>query len=305
MKTLLIGLTIWALPLVGLADEVIDAGTLGFDELFRHATRNGTSDLRRQNQQSANDELMARGAETLKYYLDHVHSQNIMYFVKIHELLAYPGSEKLNKESLVAVFKESLNSPHKETRRAALFYLARFDAPEGFQRWLVPHLDQEEDINLAMRLLGGWGAVDVAPRITRFLKSDDERRRVSAVIALGELGVKDTAPDIVEMLHDPYFTVRYAAVRSLVQLDARKAVRRALKEAVKNDDVIYLRHLIQAAGALQDRWSVSTLKTLCDHQDEGLRLDVERALYEIKHGASREDDQESLAEFLGLPVDTP
>ena len=286
------------------AEDRIDAEALSFEDLFYYAGQNPVTEVRRQNMNDANAELVRRGADTLRFYLDHAHIKNIWYVVKINDLMPRPDYEGVPADKALPIFKEALESPHKRTRRIALYYLMRYERPEGSLDWVVRHLDKDDDRNMAIRLLGEWGAVEQAERIGGFLKSLEERRRVSAVIALGDLQQEESVPLLIEMLKDDVFTVRFAASRALVEMDARKETREALNQAMEGSDVQYLRHLIQTAGALRDRRSIKSLRRLQDHQDEGVRYDVKRALHEIEHGPSADDpsDPESLAEALGAAI---
>ncbi|MFH1022345.1 MAG: HEAT repeat domain-containing protein [Planctomycetota bacterium] len=83
--------------------------------------------------------------------------------------------------------------------------------------------DETEEISAsAIVALGLMQATEYAPRIAKFLKSDQEKFRSAAIIALGLLQAKDQAEDIAQLLEDKRPEVQLAAANALAELGAKQ-----------------------------------------------------------------------------------
>ena len=94
----------------------------------------------------------------------------------------------------------------------------------------------------ALYALGWWGDPSVVPMIRRVLPQLDERGRIGAVSALGNLGTAAAVSEIAEHVTDRSEQVRKTAVLALRRVASAKA-RQKLREVASTDPVKWVREL--------------------------------------------------------------
>ena len=189
-----------------------DPATATFDELFFNAQRYATTPERRERKELSRQELKARGADSLSFYVEHAGVDNSWYF-----MLADEEVSLLPPEVGVPVLLRELDSRQPKAAETAAFFLGRYDRPEYAAR-LLPLLDNEDTAGVAVRTLGHWKIRDAVPLIAGYLHHPKERRRIGAANALRHIADPRAAPSLIEALGDPVFTVRKAAARALVAI---------------------------------------------------------------------------------------
>jgi len=267
-----------------------DAKTASPRGLFLRMQRYGNTAQRRAEKKAAKDEFIARGGESVRFLMDHIHLSNM--WVRIY-LTEYVEQKRFKQEDAVPVLLEYLASDRPKTRKRAAYYLGFYDAPQHAQA-VMPLLGDEEASGAAARTLGKWGVREAVEKIGELLGHEKERRRVIAANALRDIGDPRAAGVLVQALSDPVCTVRKTASRALVAL-GEDAVRELVKQLAAAEGVA-LREMIQVLGVLQCREAVSPLRRMLDHSDSGVARDAARALHAI--------DPENAEEWLeGTPVE--
>lgn len=278
----------WPGPLAGIAVTLLLAGAwaevsgfnpadLSLDELMFHASRYGTTPEKRERKQLAKAELMARRGAALRYLVDHAHVKNLWFSVYAQEL-----AEQMTADEAVPVLVELLASPRAEVRKMAAYLLGFFRAPEHAGR-LAPLLDEPDTAGAAIRTLGKWRLREAAPRLGAFLQDADERRRVLAANALGDIGDPHAAPALVAALDDPYFTVREAAARALARLGP--VAERELARQLRVLSTRARRHAVDVLQARGSRYARHVLRRLLRDPDPRVREDAQRALAPLRSSA--------------------
>jgi hypothetical protein len=243
--------------------------SMDFDELMSHASRYGTTEVKREHKRQAQEELMSRGTDALTYLLSNSHIKNMWFFIYARQLV-----DQLDAEEVVPVLLKLTASEHELVKKNAIFFLGFFEQPQYTGR-LMPHLKEEKLQGVTMRTLGKWKARNATPNIIRFLKDEDERRRIVAANALRDIGDPRAIPHLIDALDDQYFTVRYAVERALSRLGtpAEDAIIRALPDA----DPQSLRHMLRALGGMDSDRSRQVLAKYSQHKNSWVRLEVERS----------------------------
>ena len=274
------------LPVVFLVGSAVFADEFNpavatFDELLFHAQRYGTTELKRETKRAASQELYDRGAESLRYLMDHIHIKNIWI-----RILAQQMVERLDDEEAAPVLLEFLESEHEDTRKFAVYFLGFCDTPGHADR-IRPFLDEEAVGGSATRTLGKWRARDATVDIAAYLRHDEERRRVAAANALRDIGDPRAISDLIEVLNDPVFTVRNTAARALASFGrpAEKAMIKRLKRA----DTVSKRAIVRTLGAMESKKARRSLRRLLRDGDAGVRADARRALDLIESAGEKDE----------------
>ncbi len=245
-----------------------------FDDLMFHASRYATTPEKRKMKDLARAELKKRGARSLHYLVSHSWIRNIWFTVYAREMVDY-----LPSDQGVPVLLELLDAPRPEVRKTAAFLLGFYHVPEYAER-LLPLLEDKDVAGAAIRTLGKWQAESALSRITVFLEDDNERRRILAVNALGDIASPKAIPSLLRMLDDPACTVRRAAVRALVKI-GRPAERPALRELDRSRGR-KRREVIRVLAYLRSRRAVPRLLRLLSSADCATAADAARALAMIQ-----------------------
>lgn len=268
------------LSLVLIAATVAFAGASDFnptnatlDELFATAQRYGNTPERRQNKESARAELLARKAESLKYLLQGVHTENMWYGIYADQVM-----DGMATNDIATVLLPFLKSEHKETRRLTVYFLGLRRTPEHAPL-ILPFLDDEEASGPAIRTLGKWQVTNAVDRITTFLGDTKERKRVLAANALGDIRDPRAVTALIRALADPVFTVRRASARALAALGP--AAEKELLDSLKITQATQRREIIQTLGAMRSKEAIPSLRALLNNPDQGTRTDAAIALTAI------------------------
>jgi HEAT repeat protein len=262
-----------------------DFSKASLEELFFHAQRYATTELKKKNKQRARETFFARKGEALDYLMSRIHTENMGYAILGEQL-----TRELKAEEAVPVLIRHVKSEHARTRKMAAFLLGFHEAPQEVER-LLPLLDDEEAAGAAIRALGKWRVKDALPRIVPFLTHKDERRRVAAANALRDIGSPEAVPHLAGALQDRVFTVRRTAGRALAALG--EPAERYLLEALPRADRVAQREMIRILGAMKSQKAVEPLRGLLRHEEALVREDAVRALCEIAPDRAGEWGKES------------
>ena len=190
-------------------ESAINWRTLPDRELLTHACNYATSDDKKATARLALNELKRRGPDGMRALMDHIHIKNIYIRVTADNWIRYDKDE-----SMIAVFLEYLDSKHPRTRSQAAFLLGYYELPEYAER-LFPLLKHDETDKHALRTLGKWKVKSAIPHVRPYLSHEEERYRILAANALRDIATPETIDDLIPLLDDEMFTVRYAAARAL------------------------------------------------------------------------------------------
>jgi hypothetical protein len=251
-----------------------DPKTATFDELLFHAQRFGNTSNKMVNKDLASTELMARGAESLRYFMQNIHLDNITI-----QVLSFNLVESLPASNAVPILLPFLQDSHSQTRKVAAFFLGFYPAPEHAGE-VIPLLKDEEAAGAAMRTLGKWRVRQAVTNILPFLSHEREVRRVAAANALRDIGDPVAVPALILALNDPVFTVREAAARALSRLGV--VSERALLQALPAAKEPAKRHIIRILGAMKSRHAQRMMRQLAFGRDPWARRDAQEALRQIR-----------------------
>ncbi|MBN1269640.1 MAG: HEAT repeat domain-containing protein [Kiritimatiellae bacterium] len=265
-------------PLALAQDAAFNPAAMSLDDLMFHAARYGDTELKRERKEPAKAELMARKGDALRYLVARSHIQNIWFPLYAQELTG-----QMQAEEAVPVLLDALSDPQTEVKKTALYLLGFTSAPE-YAVDILPFLGDPKLAGAAMRTLGKWRVSATTTRIIPFLQDADERRRVTAANALGDINDARAAPYLVHTLDDPYFTVRHAAARALARMGPQ--AEEALLRGIEKSTGRARRHIIMTLGEMRSRRAVRPLRRLLQDEDWGVRGDAARALRMIDPVAS-------------------
>lgn len=191
-----------------------DPGSATFDQLMFHVARYGNTEEKREHKAAARKEMKARGAEALRYLVEHSHIKNMWFAIYARQLV-----EQLDEQEAVPVLLEMLDSPRMKVRKNAVYFLGFHEAPAHAAR-ILPLLEDEDMAGVAIRTLGKWRVSEAVPQIVPFLKDEKERRRVLAANALRDIADPQSVAALQEARNDQFFTVRKAVARALRAISA-------------------------------------------------------------------------------------
>ena len=149
--------------------------------------------------------------------------------------LETPLEARVLSELLTAVY---LKGESLDVRRRALESAAYSGSPEVAEALRQAYFHDDERMRRSAVLgMGRSCALRWRPILLQELKSDSTAMRCEAVLACGELGLKDSVPVLGERLHDPDKQVMSASIWALGQIGG-SAARQLLLEAYAgaNDD---------------------------------------------------------------------
>lgn len=214
MRTLLLVLILVS-PLLAETNET---------ELVRRAYAEALTVEEKAGKNRARAALNTLGLDKLRVLMEHVHVPNMYIRFDIDALV------HRNRDKVGPTLLPFLESPHPRTRSYAAYYLG-FTPLEENRDKLVPLLDHPATQNSAIRTLGKWGGTNQLERIATFVDHENERRRITALNALRDLGDPAATPHILPALDDEMMTVRFVAERALTVLGDTEAIGNALSGA--------------------------------------------------------------------------
>ena len=157
---------------------------------------------------------------------------------------------------------------------------------------------------VAIRVLGkvrGDGPRDV---LLSLLDDEQPAIRAAATQALGDLGDRNTVPQLIEQLKDPAVIVRAGAAEALGKLGAGDAVS-ALADALMARDNYYRgsslwvrAHFVASLGQIGSRDAVPTLLRALDDADVGVQLAAVSAMEQVagfSYAEGRDAEQQRAA----------
>ena len=252
-----------------------DAGAASSRELFSRMQRYGNTEQRRLEKKAAKDEFIARGGESVRFLMNHIHLKNM--WVRIY-LTEYIEQKRFKEEDAVPVLLEYLASDLPETRKRAAYYLGFYSTPQHAEA-VMALLGDAKATGAAARTLGKWGVEQAVGEIGALLGHEKERWRVIAANALRDIGAPRAEPFLVDALDDPVCTVRKTAARALSVLGEDTA--RALVKRLPSAEGLALRETIHVLGVAKCRKAIRPLRRLLEHPDPGVVRDAARALHAI------------------------
>ena len=242
--------------------------------LLDYARRFGSTKEKRVARRAARAELFNRGTNALSFLMTRAPIKNNGLQMLIFEL----AWQKLPGEEAGPVLFNFVQAPDVATRKTAIFLLGGTDLA-AYAPQIVFGLDHEKTAGATMRTLGKWGYDAAVPRITEFVDDTNERRRILAVNALGDIGDPVSIPVLIDATGDPMFTVRKAAARALVRYG--KIAERPVLAVLRDADRTSQRELIGVLGELGGRRSLRALRKL-NPDDPMSRGDIGRAIQAIE-----------------------
>lgn len=243
-----------------------------FDALLYRATRYGNTEQRRQEKEAARETLFALGPVALREVMARAHVENLMLHVLALELV----TDRVPAESGAPVLAAFLSAPQEQTRRIAAYLLGFYPRWEPSIPALLAQLEVERERQAALRTLGKWRVAEARSPARALVCSTNERIRIVACNALGEIGDRNDLPVLIEALGDPALLVRNAAARAILAQGARaqRPLRRAL---AASGNLVQRRQIVRLLGALAAP-ARSDLKRCLRDADPGLREDAAWAL---------------------------
>lgn len=258
------------IPLL-LAAPFLAAAETNTAELVRLAYGAALTPEEKDAKRTAAAALNKRGVEKARALMEHVHVPNMYIRFDLDTLV------RRNKDTVAPILLDFLDSENDRTRSYAAYYLGFTPATNETQR-LLPLLDDKDTATTAIRTLGKWKATNQIERIQGFLRSENERRRITAANALRDIGDPAAIPAILPLLDDPLMTVRYVAERALTSFDQTAP----LIEALDFASPVAKRHLIHCLGDLQAEPALIYLEAFAKTDDPGLRADALEAIDKIR-----------------------
>lgn len=246
---------------------IASANDIDYDSLLYRALREGNTEERRIAKEAAQKELFDLGPDALGAIMARVHMENIMLQVFAFELVA----NRVPAAAGAPILTDSLSSGDAQTRRVAAYLLGFYPRTDAAIPALLSMLGLEKERNVALRTLGKWRVDEARERMRELFRSDSERTRLAACMALGEFRDAAELPVLIEALGDPALLVRNAAARAA--LAQGKASVRPLRNALSTSSGIQRRQIVRVLGALQSG-SSREVRRLRDDADPGLRDDA-------------------------------
>jgi|GEM_PF-1528518 len=193
-------------------------------ELIRRAYSGALTEAEKADKNAARAELNKLGLDKLRVLFDHVHVPNMYIRFDIDPMV------HRNRDKVGPILLDYVDSPHVRTRSYATYYLS-FTPLREHRDKIVPLLDHEGTRTSATRCLGKWAATNQLDRVVAQLDDDKERRRITAINAVRDIGDPSAARKLLPSLDDPMLTVRFVAERALAELGDKKVLRKAMKTA--------------------------------------------------------------------------
>lgn len=249
-----------------------EAPTASLESLVISAQFYGSTPDKLARREAAKEALVARGDESLRFLLDHVHLTNDSVRILIQELVR----TRLPAETVTPVLMEFLGAERVDARRVAAYYLGHLPPAPDAETPLLAMLQDDRTAGAAARTLGKWSCTAAVERVIQLLDSDKEVRRIVAVNALRDIGDPRAIAPLIARLDDPVFTVRKVAARALIALGPQ--AESALLAAAPASRPPARRELVRVLGALQSPRATAYLLNCLEDPDPYLRADAQRAL---------------------------
>jgi HEAT repeat protein len=215
------------------------------ERLLRRATRDWETDAEKADSEAADKELNDRAAEALPYLLSRLGSPSVMVSVKVEQLV-----DKLGTNAVPLLIQGIKVAGNDDVARRCAFFLGRFASATNAIPVLLPLLTNETTRTTALYTLGHLRAREAFGPAMRGLGDEKEMVRLRAAQALGRIGDRRAVPQLIGMLDDPLWDVRYAAEDALVRLGAPS--RQLLRAAFADATPLARRYIASALVRLDD-----------------------------------------------------
>jgi len=206
------------------AQEATNTTAFSESELVRLAYSDALTTEEKTEKNAARAELNKLGIDKLRVLFDHVHVPNMFIRFDIDPMV------HRNRDTVGPILLPFLDSPHVRTRSYATYYLG-FTPLREHREKIVPLLDHDGTRTSAIRTLGKWAATNHLDKVTALFDDENERRRITAINAVRDIGDPAAAPALLGSLDDSVLTVRFVAERALAELGDKKVLRKAVKSA--------------------------------------------------------------------------
>ena len=236
------------------------------EQLFRIATSD------RSDAGKAWEELKHLGTSALEHLIPRLASPNVMVRVKVEELVDHLSTNSI--PPLIAGIRAATDD---DVARLCCYFLARFDekARDGIPA-ILPLLKRDKCRTTAFYTLGHMRATEAFRPALTALTEPRELVRLRATQLLGKIGNRRAIPDLLRMLNDEMYDVRYAAEDALVSfgkpsLDPlRDAYRRATPRAQA--------HILETLARLGDEIALTWAREYYRNDDPLVRDAVLKSL---------------------------
>ncbi len=209
----------------------------------------------------------------------------------------------------VPVLMACLKSDHEPLRNTAMALLGQIGDQRATEA-IIPLLQNKDIVNNVCRVLGTLKDPRAVPAMLEVVKLKDfpenEWLRKNFAVALGRIGDARAVPELVKLLDDPYFWVRYPAEHALIQI-GEPAIK-PLLEIVKQSRFPASAHAIEALGRILGKEKVieaSNALGKLTYNDKALRELYNEVVNQLdnKDWAIRAFAAEVLGELF-LPMDS-
>jgi HEAT repeat protein len=167
--------------------------------------------------------------------------------------------------------------------------------------------DQDADTRerwIAARVMGHTRSPHAKTALLKLCDDPQPAMRAAAASGLGELGYKDTADRVGELLTDAAIMVRAEAAAALGKIGNESSARyleAALRDGTNyyRDESLWVRsHYVQALGQIRSQTSIPVLITCLDDPDQNVQnasLEALRQIvgYDFAEGRSRQEHMEA------------
>ena len=174
-----------------------------------------------------------------------------------------------------------VGDPNPE-RAAAVVLFGRNGRREQAPR-IARLLGEWEDYRLLWRVadaLGSLGAREYARDLVPLLSHPEEWVRYQAVGALGKIGTKEQAIEIVPLLHDPKDMVRNPAIRALGKIGTERELPN-IRPLLKDRNEHIRASAVAALGDLGARSQIDTVRSFLDVRHWNIRSEAIPALAKL------------------------
>ena len=178
----------------------------------------------------------------------------------------------------LGALEKHLESESPRIRVLALQQIARIGYCEKYD--VIVSLFEEDDISVKYAAVEASGILklkEAVPKLIFLLNCDDNGIRFRAAESLGRIGdLRDGEPIICQLDSNDLYVQAYA-IQALGRLKYTKAVPRILM-SLSNKDPWLVRLSVESLGLMGDESVVSALLNIATHEEERVRLSVEKAL---------------------------
>ena len=236
------------------------------EQLFRIATSD------RSDAGKAWEELKHLGPSALEHLIPRLASPNVMVRVKVEELVDHLGTNSI--PPLIAGIRAATDD---DVARLCCYFLARFDekARAGIPA-ILPLLKRDKCRTTAFYTLGHMRATEAFRPALAALNEPRELIRLRATQLLGRIGNRRAIPDLLRMLNDEMYDVRYAAEDALVNFGP--ASHDAMRDDYRRAPPRAQAHILEVLARLGDATALTWAREFYRNDDPLVRDAVLKSL---------------------------